>query len=108
MREVLEAFDRYLGERGLSFEGTAIGGAALIVMGVVDRVTQDVDCLEPPIPENIQKAARDFAKSYPGKGAPLKENWLNNGPASLVRDLPKDWEKRRVGLFKQFKLDSWE
>jgi hypothetical protein len=100
MKLVLEEFDRFLEERGLEFRGTVIGGAALIVMGIIDRATEDVDCLEPTLPEEIRKAASHFRSVYKGDGAPLKEDWLNNGPASLTRDLPAGWEKRRVPLFK--------
>lgn len=77
MRDVLEEFDRYLKKRNFAFRGTVIGGAALIVMGVIDRATNDVDCLEPTLPEDIKKAASEFRSVYKGKGAPLKEEWLN-------------------------------
>jgi hypothetical protein len=99
MKHVLEAFDRFLEGRGLEFHGTVIGGAALIVMGTIDRATEDVDCLEPTLSESIKAAAAAFRISYKGKGAPLKEEWLNNGPASLIRDLPPGWEQRRAPLF---------
>ena len=29
----------------------------------------------------------------------MKENWLNNGPRDLIRDLPKGWEERTVPHF---------
>jgi hypothetical protein len=50
---VLQAFDGFLVERDLAFEGTVIGGA------------------------------------------PLKEDWLNNAPAALIRDLPAGWRHLR-------------
>lgn len=65
MQDVLNAFDEYLADRGMAFEGTAIGGAALIVLGVISRATRDVDVLEPQIPEGIRNAARAFAKMHP-------------------------------------------
>ena len=92
MKQVLKAFDRFLKERGLEFRGTIIGGAALIVMGVIERATEDVDCLEPTLPKEIKSAAEEFRTEYKGEGAPLKEEWLNNGPASLMRDLPSGWK----------------
>ncbi len=98
MRDVLAAFGAYLEERGRHFEATIIGGAALLVMGVIDRATQDVDCLDPEIPEAIRDAAVQFAKDYVGGGAPLKQDWLNNGPRSLVADLPEGWQDRTVIL----------
>ncbi len=99
MIDVLNAFDRYLEERALSFRGTVIGGAALIVMGVVDRATKDVDCLEPRIPEDVVEASREFARSPAGAAMSLREDWLNNGPESLARDLPGGWMDRRVALY---------
>jgi hypothetical protein len=100
MIDILTAFDRFLERRGLGFTGTVIGGAALVVMGVIDRATQDVDCLEPIIPDAVKAAAAAFRLAYRGPVAPLKEEWLNNGPAGLIQDLPPGWEKRRVPLFK--------
>jgi hypothetical protein len=104
MKDVLAAFDKFLEERDLRFRGTVIGGAALIMMGIIDRATKDVDCLEPALPNNIKDAAREFGARYKGPGAPLHDEWLNNGPESLIRDLPKGWEKRRISLFKGRRL----
>lgn len=99
MKNVIEAFDHYLKERNLRFSATIVGGAALLVMGIVERATQDVDCLTPPIPEGIKKASRDFSKWYSRKGILLKEDWLNNGPETLMRDLPKGWDQRTILLY---------
>lgn len=98
MKEVLIDFGEYLAEQGLYFEVTIIGGAALLIMGVIDRATQDVDCLDPEIPETIQKAAIQFAGDY--KKFKLKNTWLNNGPKDLRSDLPDGWQKRVIGLHK--------
>lgn len=92
------AFDEYLGEKGLSFSGTIIGGAALIVMKVLDRVTQDIDCLDPKIPDEIKKASVEFAEGRADDLA-LKENWLNNGPARLKLDLPKGWRMHVIQIY---------
>ncbi len=51
MIEAIVAFDEYLGTKGLSFTGTIVGGAALIVMEILGRATQDIDCLDPRIPD---------------------------------------------------------
>jgi hypothetical protein len=99
MKEALFSFGRFLEERGLHFEATVIGGAALLVTGVIDRATNDVDCLDPDIPEPVQAAAREFAGIYRGPGAPLQEQWLNNGPKDLRNDLPPGWRERRVPLY---------
>lgn len=98
-REVLEAFDGFLSDRSLVFEGVVIGGAALILMELVRRATDDVDCLHPQIPAAIQVAALDFAGSAAASDFSLRKNWFNNGPASLTRDLPPGWLERTCPLF---------
>jgi len=42
----LEAFDAFLAQRGLHFEGIVVGGAALNLMGVIARATKDCDVLD--------------------------------------------------------------
>ncbi|HOX04820.1 MAG TPA: hypothetical protein PK280_00345 [Planctomycetota bacterium] len=98
MKDTLLSFGRFLAERGLRFEATIIGGAALLVAGVIDRATNDVDCLDPDIPEPVQAAAREFAGIHRGPGAPLEEQWLNSGPKDLRNDLPPGWRERLVPL----------
>ncbi len=99
MKALIVSFDQFLEREQLDFSGTIIGAAALIVLGVVSRATTDVDCLTPRIPESIKDASRRFAKQYQGPESPLEENWLNNGPETLIRDLPAGWEDRTVPLF---------
>ena len=98
MKTVLIAFDQYLGTQGLRFEAVIIGGAALIVMEVVDRQTKGVDCLDPVIDARIKQASIEFAKKNPKLR--LQENWLNNGPASLKRELPQDWNTRIQEIYR--------
>src|SRR3989339_1627147 len=101
MKTVLMAFGEYLARKGVRFEATIIGGAALIALGLIDRPTRDVDCLDPEIPDPVKAASQAFAKEYRGVNAPLKEDWLNNGPRSLVDDLPAGWRSRLQSLFTQ-------
>jgi hypothetical protein len=54
MKDVLKAFDSFLASEGLRFEAVIIGGAALIVLEVVDRQTKDVDCLDPVIDARLK------------------------------------------------------
>jgi hypothetical protein len=93
-RETLSAFDRHLAERGLRFEGIVVGGAALNLLGIVSRATKDCDILHPSLPEAILAAARSFAAERRRLGEGLGDDWLNNGPAALARQLPSAWEKR--------------
>src|SRR5690606_30203171 len=68
---------------------------ALSILGVITRETRDCDVLYPSIPDNILIASQDFAKLQN-----LETNWLNNGPATLTRDLPEDWLLRSQDIFK--------
>lgn len=97
MKIVIEAFDRFLAQRGLQFDAVIIGGAALIALGVTSRTTEDIDCLFPKIPDEIKQASHDFVREYPD--FELMDNWLNNGPSSLVDDLPEDWQGRLVPVY---------
>lgn len=94
-RQLIEAFDAHLAARRLRFEGVVIGGGALILAGIIDRPTKDLDCLHPEIPAEIVEAAAEFAGSRPG----LWDRWFNNGPRSLIRDLPPGWEDHLQLIF---------
>lgn len=86
-RETLNLFDQYLSIRGLRFEAVAIGGAALNLLGAVSRPTKDCDILSPEIPEEIGEASRAFAVEIRTQGEVFRDDWLNNGPASLADQL---------------------
>lgn len=98
-RETLSAFDRYLAGKALLFEGVLVGGAALNLLGVVSRPTKGCDILYPTLPEEIQAAARSFAVEVRRTGEALADDWLNNGPESLAKQLPDGWEKRVQSVF---------
>jgi len=96
----IEDFDRFLSEKGLSFQGVLIGAAALNLLGAISRETRDCDILDPKIPEQIKQAASEFAAIKRKEGWNLKDDWLNNGPEDLKRDLPKGWLRRSASVFK--------
>ncbi len=98
-RETIEAFDRYLAERGLGMDAVVLGGAALALLGIISRATDDCDVMHPEIPADIARAARDFAAERTSGGEALEHDWFNNGPASLARVLPPGWEDRLDPLF---------
>src|SRR5262245_26739796 len=97
--ETLAAFDRYLAVRGLSLEAVVIGGTALNLLGVVSRPTKDCDILYPELPTQVADAARAFAGEMRRTGEQLHDDWLNNGPASLTKQLPPKWEERLQTVF---------
>ncbi|CAA9254398.1 MAG: hypothetical protein AVDCRST_MAG77-2359 [uncultured Chloroflexi bacterium] len=97
--ETIARFDRFLAERGVRFGAIIAGGTALVLLGVVSRATRDCDVLEPPLPDEIAAAARAFAAQVRAAGEPLADDWLNNGPSSLVDVLPPDWRAHTVVAF---------
>ncbi len=99
MKKEIILFDNFLSDKGFEFEAIIIGGAALNIMGVITRETRDVDFLDPEIPHEIKKASIEFANTYPELKLEARE-WLNNGPASLKRDLPKGWRSDIQQIFK--------
>lgn len=102
-QEIIPAFDLFLCQRHIVFSAIAIGGAALSILGIIHRGTRDLDLMEIDIPASVQNAARDFAKIHA-----LSENWLNCGPSSLSRDLPREWQKNLQPLYdgKNLKLTT--
>jgi uncharacterized nucleotidyltransferase DUF6036 len=98
-RELLVAFDRYLAARSLRLEAVVVGGAALNLLGVVSRSTRDCDILHPDLPAAILQAARAFAAELRRAGEPLDDDWLNNGPSSLVTLLPASWADQLQPVF---------
>lgn len=99
VQAILTGFDNDLAKRGLRLEAVVIGGAALNLLGVVSRTTRDVDVLDPALAAEILAAASDFATSLRAEGEILRDDWLNNGPSSLVDDLPSGWRERVVPAF---------
>lgn len=97
---ILPAFDQFLTEKGEKFDGIVIGASALVLMGVMDRDTIDVDILDPKIPPRVLGLAAEFHDKMEKDGTDMIEKWLNNGPDSLLDVLPKGWRSRLVPVFK--------
>ena len=93
-KDIITGFDSFLFERQLQLEAIIIGGAALALLGVVARETRDCDVLAPELPTNIQEAAKEFAEKVREQGKALQDDWLNNGPTSMLPTLPAGWEHR--------------
>lgn len=55
--------------------------------------------LSPTLPLDVLDAARAFAAEVRSHSGILDDDWLNNGPASLIRDLPPGWEGRLQPAF---------
>lgn len=89
---IIPAFDAYLAARGLRFQAIVIGGAALVLLGVVQRTTDDCDVLAPQIPAPVLEAARAFAREQG-----IAADWLNSKAHDFVQVpgcLPEGWRER--------------
>jgi len=85
----LQALGGLLEHRGERFEVMVSGGAGLLLLGVLDRPTQDVDLLAlleegevvsaAPLPIALASCAEEIALD---RGLP--KGWLNPGPTSLL------------------------
>ena len=89
-KEILKAYDQFLLQRGLELAAIVVGGTALNLLGYTSRQTRDVDIIAPLLSVAAKQASIDFASTIPN----LWEDWLNNGPSSLVDILPQGWEER--------------
>ena len=102
LERALEILGELLADRGLSFEVHAIGGGSLLLLGLIDRPTVDLDLVAivrggamsaaKPMPPELKEASVEVA-SLLG----LAADWLNPGPADLLRfGLPAGYETRIV------------
>lgn len=100
LEEALETLGAVLASRQLSGRILVAGGSSLLLLGVIDRPTADLDVVglasgdhyvkAETIPVSLAQAARDV-----GEALGLPDNWLNNGPASLFDfGLPPGFETR--------------
>ncbi len=99
-QEFIPKFDLFLASKKLSFEGIIVGATALNLIGTITRETVDCDVLDPIIPEKILLASQEFATLEKIPENTLRESWLNNGPASLMRDLPHGWRARLIEVYR--------
>lgn len=93
-RTIFPEFDKFLADKKLYFEAIVIGGVAMQLLGLTERVTKDCDVLTPIISIELKQASNNFARQ---RGLP--ENWLNNGPHRLVNELPPGWQTSIVVLY---------
>ena len=87
--QALRALAETLEARHLRFELVAVGGSGLLLLGLLDRPTRDldivavVDCGEyvraDPLPQALTDAVRDV-----GEVLGIGSEWLNSAPAALL------------------------
>lgn len=89
LHEALAAVGELLADRGHQIEVVAIGGGSLLLLGLIERPTKDLDLvalvagdrlIKPdPLPAALLEAANDV-----GRMMKLRPGWLNAGPARLL------------------------
>lgn len=103
LNEALATLGALLEERTQHASLLVVGGATLLLLGVVDRPTADVDVVgvsspagylkADALPEFLGTAVRDV-----GRALGLGDSWLNTGPAGLVDFGLPDGIERRVSI----------
>ena len=101
LEEALSTLGEVLSSRGLHCRFLIAGGSGLLLLGMVDRPTADVDILAAvadhgyefidELPEPVAEAVRDV-----GDGLGLGPRWVNTGPAGLVHGGLPDGLAERV------------
>ena|SRR5437762_3199606 len=98
----LSALGELLEARGLRFEVVAVGGSALVLLGLIQRATRDLDALALVEADTLVPARelpRALAESVAdvGRFLGLDANWLNFGPSSLLDlGVPAGFKQRLV------------
>jgi hypothetical protein len=104
LHEAMMLLGELLSERGQSFDVLAIGGGALLLLGLSQRATIDLDVVarrrdgrwmrSRPLPVELARAVDEVASVL---GLPTDKPWLNDGPSFLFEmGLPVGWEARTV------------
>lgn len=101
LEQALTALGAILEARGLRFDVVLVGGANLLLGGVIDRPTKDGDLVGRrlrsgdveamrELPPELARAVADVALAYG-----LAPDWLNTGPESLIElGLPPGFASR--------------
>ena len=83
----------------MKLDAVVIDGAALALLGVIDRPTRDFDIVQPELSDEVNIAAQEFAQYLCDQGIELDTDWLNNRPSQVAEILPDGWQNRLRPLF---------
>jgi len=100
LEEALQSLGAVLQQRRIPYSLLVVGGSGLLLLGLIDRPTGDLDVVGlsqegsyvklDVLPAPLAEAAVQVAQALD-----LSEDWLNTGPASLMDfGLPEGWEER--------------
>lgn len=89
LEEALGTLGAVIDQRGLSYALAVVGGSSLLLLGLTNRSTQDLDAVAlvddnrylsaEPLPSLLLAAARDVAAVFD-----LPEHWIDSGPTELL------------------------
>ncbi len=94
-KAILNILEAELKVHSETLEITICGGAAIQLLGYSNRPTKDIDVIVPTIPDRLQPLIKSIAYTHQ-----LADDWLNNGPASLIHDLEIGWKDRTTLLYR--------
>ena len=94
VKQALDELDALVHQREAAEALLICGGASLILQGVISRDTQDVDVLHPVIDPILTDDITAVAKSLE-----ISTDWVNNGPISLINELPMGWQDRTIPVY---------
>lgn len=95
LKEILTELDQELTAASEQRTLVVCGGGALLAVDVISRTTRDIDVITPELDPVLQKIAAEVGKRHG-----LEPGWLNNGPASLARDLQQGWRERTTLIYR--------
>jgi hypothetical protein len=102
LRDALQTLGELLAARAQHYDIVVIGGGALLLLGLIDRPTRDLDIVSridggrwlegEPMPIPLANAIEEV-----GRALDLDDDWLNAGPTDLLRfGLPPGFAERVV------------
>jgi len=94
LQPILSSVDLKLRGRNEHRDLIVCGGGALLILDIIDRQTRDIDVIAPELDPILNEIAIEVGKEFG-----LESGWLNNGPASLSRDLEVGWRDRVQLIF---------
>ncbi len=89
--------DQCCKRKGKKYELIIFGSSSLLIQGICrpDRVTMDIDLIEPKIDTHLQLIAAEIAEEHG-----ISMQWLNSAGHIFSQDIPKQWRQRTKLVFK--------